>query len=330
MPELAELMNDLPATLGGNGADIQPTDENEEELDDENEDDTSTNTDTDTDEDSEEEDGDTDGDSATVTDEDEDDDDFIIALGDDEDEEEKTPPAKVETPAGAPKLDNEGAFILAGLPKIKTNVILQGADGKDVTKEVEVYGWGQLRAIPGLKGFASELDQVDFLTAAQNNENRAKELQTEFRTKKMEADTQAYTMKENRAIAMHLKSLRQEGLFPKFKGVPGSKEFNESAGAKMFDEVIAFMNKENDEGGQAANKGEQFTHISFRQAYRMLHPEVFNEKAKAEKKQKERDAARRVKSSGGTRPSNNVKTSRVSNINDLASEFADFVGRGNA
>lgn len=314
MPELNELMGELPEGLGGTATvdDDQDDDEEETVVDDNQQVDDDSGDDSEEDADDDEEDG------KEV--DDEDDDDFVVDIDDE-------PVNKVEQPKDLPKLDNEGTYILERLPKISTNVIVL-ENGKEVQKTVQVYGINDLMQTPGIKGFVSDLEQARFTTEVNNNEIKARELQGEFRRQKAEQDVQAYNTRENRAVARDLRDLRQEGIFPKFKGVPGSREFEGSDGAKMFDEVIAYMNEQNDQYGQAAAKGEAFYHMSFRQAYRELHPEVFNTKNKEAQRKQDKQIARRVKSGGGTRSASgkNLQTTRVSNINDLASEFAAFTG----
>lgn len=331
MPPLSDLANDLPPELqdGAAVAEPEPDDGGDEPDPDEADAAAAGEDGGEGGEEGEDEPDGGDGTGAPAADDDDNDDDYVSSLDDDEDPDE--PPAAAETPAGAPKAaaTDEGQYILQNLPKIKTSIIVTGANGKDQTREVEVYGWGQLRSTPGFKGFASAIEQTDFLLAANNNESKARELQGEFRQQKVKSDTEAYTIRENRAVAKDLKLLRTDGLFPKFKGVPGSAEFNASAGAKEFDRVIAFMNEQNDEAGKAANSGEAFYHISFKMAYRMLHPEQFDAKKLAANRQVTRDAARRVKGGGaGAGPEKNVQTTRVSNITDLADEFATFAGQG--
>lgn len=322
MTELSELAGDLPPELQVDGA--AADDGADDGADDEEEVVAGA-------EDEEEDEGADDGagakpkKGAAADDEEDDDEDLETAFGDDEEEDDPKPPAAVQPPA-AVAADPEANYILTNLPKISVNVLMPTADGKgQETKTVQVYGWGDMPK--NMLGFVSAYEQGVFTSSAQNNETKARELQNNFRQQKVQADTEAYTMRENKAIARDLKTLRTEGLFPKFKGVPGTKDFNDSEGAKEFDRVVAFMNEQNDEAGQAAQKGDAFYHISFRQAYRMLHPEKFDTKAIAARKNGEKAVARRVKSGGGgTPPKPNIQTARVSNINDLASEFDAFAG----
>lgn len=331
--ELSGLMGELPAALqdGGSaatgmptaGTDLaDPTDVDDEEVDEELDD--------------EQQDDDTEGDGSDVQDgdgddegngeEQEDDDDQEDYFTEDDEEEEPEKPA-VEKPAGAPAMTDKREFILGQLPKIKTNIIVTGADNRKSVKSIEVYGWGDLLNTPGYTGFADAREQGMFTANAQNNELKARELDAKWEQNKIQADTDAYTAKENRAVARDLQALRKEGVFPKFKGVPGSRDFDNSDGAKMFDEVVAYMNEQNDELGRNAQKGDAFYHISFRQAYRILHPEAFNDKKKAAQRNADQQMARRVRS-GGQRPQGqrrNVQTRRVANINDLQGEFENFI-----
>lgn len=311
MPEIHELMDDLPEDLQVDGKPGTTV------ADDAGDDDTTEDENTEEDKTGEEDVEDDDTAGAGADDDNKEDEDLDVDL-----EEDEPPKPAVEQP----KITDEGQYILTNLPKITTQVIVPGADGKDEVKQVEVYGWGDLPRT--MKGFASMYEQGVFTASAQNNELKARELQTEFRTNKIKADTEAYTIRENRAIAKDLRQLRQDGLFPKFKGLPGTSAFNASEGAKEFDKVVAFMNEQNDEAGKAAQSGDAFYHISFRQAYRMLHPEQFDKTKTAKQRQSAKELARRVKTGGGTKPERNIQPTRVSNITDLADEFASFVGSG--
>lgn len=247
------------------------------------------------------------------------DDDYDVDLGD----EPATPPAAgADKPAPTPPVNDEGAFILQNLSKIPVRII--AAD--DSIKTVEVYGWGDLPR--DIKGFATPYEQGVFTQAVQAQELKARELQSQFRANKMQADTEAYVQRENKAIAEDLTELRQEGLFPKFKGQPGTKEFNESAGTKEFDKVIAFMNEQNDRYGKAAQTGKAYRHIGFREAFIMLNGPNPKAADQAEDKAR-REAAGKLKSSRGTAADTKpVSTKRVTNITDLGEEFASFVGSG--
>jgi hypothetical protein len=319
VPELKDIINDIPAELADPGStddsaiDTSANDDAE---------DTSVNDDGAEDLDNQETDDDQDDNTATTDDDgDDEEDDFFVDL--DKDDGQSTTPAAPanQPPAG---MDSESAYILGNLPKISVRVIVPGADGADEIKTVQAYGWGDLPQ--NMKGFATVYEQGQFTSGAQNNELKARELQKDYQQQKIKADTDVYVQRENKAIADDLTDLRREGIFPKFKGVPGSKEFNDSAGAKEFDRVIEFMNKQNDEYGKAAQSGRAFRHIGFREAYIMLNGP--NQKADQQRDmQARRRAAGKLKGGRGTDANTKVvSTKRVSNITDLADEFTAFTG----
>jgi hypothetical protein len=309
VPELNDIINELPPELAASEStdDTTVNDTSEEEVD------TSDNGDNATDETTEEVDT---SDDTQEEETDNDNDDYFTSG------EEETPPA--DTTSQPTQMDNESQYILTNLPKITVQLVMPTADGKDEVKQYDVYGWGDLPR--NMKGFATPYEQGVFTASAQNNELRARELQGEFRQNKVKQDTEVYVQRENKAIADDLTELRQEGVFPKFKGIPGSKEFNESLGAKEFDKVVAYMNEQNDRYGKDANSGKSFRHIGFREAFVMLNGP--NLKA-AEKKDMEgrRKVAGKLKTGSGTDANTKtVSTKRVSHITDLADEFAQFAG----
>lgn len=257
------------------------------------------------------------GDGAGDADGDANDDDYVTDPIEDE------PPAKTDANQPVPPVVNdEGTYILQNLAKIPVRII--AAD--DSVKTIEVYGWGDLPR--DYKGFPTKYEEGIFQQAANAQELKARDLQTQYRNNKMQADTEQYVQRENKAIAEDLTELRQEGMFPKFKGTPGTKEFNDSAGAKEFDKVIAYMNEQNDRYQKAASTGKAYRHIGFREAFVMLNGPNPKAADKAEDKAR-RDAAGKLTSSRGTAAdTKQVSSKRVTNINELGDEFAQFVGSG--
>lgn len=308
MPELADIINDLPPELASDGSTVDDTtdpvvdDPNTEDVEDTEEDDQNMDDDANADEDAE----------------DEEDDYFTDA----DDEEDK--PGGANDPA--PGVTDEGQYILTNLPKIAVNVVMPKADGSEgnEVRQVQVYGFGDLPK--NMLGFVSEYERGIFIMNANNNETKARELQSEFRQNKTKVETDLYVKKENKMIADDLTDLRKEGIFPKFKGVPGSEEFTQSPGGKEFDRVVAYMDQKNAEYGRAAQQGRAFKHIGFREAFEMLNgPNL--KKAQQQDTASRRAAAAKLKGSRGTKSDTKVvSTKRVNNINELADEFATFAG----
>lgn len=342
MPELDELMGEIPDTLLGEdegGANQIPGRSGAGAVDDDPDEELGAPAGTDLadpdgDEpaaDDDEEEGDepaADEDEPAAGDEDDptdEEDDFIISA---DEEDEPTPPAADKPAAGTPAVTDENTFILQNLNKIAVRIMVPGEKPEDdpIVKTVEVYGYGDLPQ--NYLGFATPYEQGVFSQSVVAQETKASQLQQQFRNQKMQSDMNDYTRKENSAIAEDLTDLRKEGLFPKFKGTPGTKEFNNSDGAKEFDKVIAFMNDRNRQYQKAANEGKSFRHIGFREAYDMLNGP--NPKAAEKREQAGRKAAAgKLRSGGGTRSTEkNISTQPVQNITDLEGEFASFIGSG--
>src|SRR5882724_8155451 len=312
MPELQDVINDLPPELAIDSDDDGAAATGNEDKNGAGDDDGTDAAGTDGDDKGT-------GDGADAGADGDTDDDYITDHG----EDEPVAPSAGTPPAPTlPVVNDEGTFILQNLAKIQVRIV--AAD--DSVKTIEVYGWGDLPR--DYKGFPTKYEEGIFQQAANAQELKARDLQTQYRNNKMQADTEQYVQRENKAIAEDLTELRQEGLFPKFKGTPGTKEFNDSAGAKEFDKVIAYMNEQNDRYGKAANSGKAYRHIGFHEAFIMLNGPNLKAADKAEDKARHETAGKLTSSRGTAADSKQVSTKRVTNITELGSEFAEFVGGG--
>lgn len=244
-------------------------------------------------------------------DEPEDDDDYVTKVDLDE---------KPETPVTTtPSQEAEAEFVLAKLQKISVRII----NGKDETETVEVYGYGDLPK--DYKGIATAYEAGVFQTAVTEQLGKVKDLQGQFRNDQQQKMVDAEAEKENRSIARDLQDLRADSVFPKFKGEPGTREFDTSAGAKEFDRVVAFMNERNAEYVRLANRGEAYRHIGFKEAFELLNPGLKEKSNKEE--QARRIVARKNKSGTGTPATKITRSPRqVSNLTDLEEEFKTFTG----
>lgn len=319
--QLSDIAHDLPADiLNSDDADDDAGSAADDAGDDDNNDDDAGD---DADDDSAEDDDAGDDDADEDEDEDEDNDDYFTK-GDDEDED-KPKPVVADTPAppAAVAQSDEAKFILDNLAKISVNIVVEGTDGKDVIQQVSVYGYGDLPA--NFKGYANPREGELFRGAVTAQELKAQQLQSQFQTSKQQSDlkkaSEEYTVKENKAIAEDLTELRKEGLFPKFKGNPGTKEFNESDGAKEFDRTVAFMNKKNDEYVARANTGKNYRHIGFREAFEMLHGQNPKAAEQAEDKARKKIAGKVVSKRGTKATTIKGGVARVNSLSDLESEF---------
>lgn len=303
MPELDDLMAEIPeGILSGEEIEAEePVVEDEEVVEDPAEDESDDESDDDKDID----------DKDPAEDED---DDYVVQAGN---EKTETP----EAPANAPKAieGSEGQYILDHLQKINVRII----NAKDEVETIQVYGWGDLPK--DYKGFPTPYEQGVFTGSVQSQEAEARKFQSEYQQNRIAVEQEQYSAKENKAIADDLIELRQEGVFPKFKGTPGSREFNNSEGAKEFDRVTDYMNEYNDKALETANKGAAYKHIGFKEAYTMLHGP--NPKAAANKTQQARKAvASRTVSGRGANASSRTPSAPVTNIMDLQADWDQMVG----
>lgn len=227
---------------------------------------------------------------------------------------EETLPAQT-TPQPPAQPDDAAKFILDGLAKIPVRIVA----GDDTIQTVEVYGFGDLPR--DYKGFATPYEQGVFQAAVTAQELKARELQTQFNQLQSQKQADRYVELENQSIAEDLTELRQDGVFPKFKGNPGSREFNESDGGKEFDRVLAFMNERNDAYAKRAQSGKAYRHIGFREAFELLNGPNLKAAEQAETKARREVAAKTVSQKGTTATTAKAAPKRVTNLTDLTDEF---------
>lgn len=314
--ELRDILNDLPPELNDDSAgDTTTTATVDDTGDDTTGNDTTTEDDQTGDDTTETEEGDdATGDGDTTTTDEEDQSEYVVDSTEEDDTTTTTPPAAGDQP----KTQDE--FVLAGLQKLSVRVI--GPDDKIHT--IQAYGNGDLPR--DMKAFATKYEEKIWDTQVAAQEQKARDLVNQFQTRQRQADTDQFVRRENMAIRDDLNDLIKEGTFPKFKGTPGSREFEDSDGGKEFDKVIKFMNEQNQRYSEVAQKGRAYRHIGFREAFIMLN----GPNPKADEKTEDaarKKVAKKLKSGGGTDAGKrNVSTKPVAKLTDLVDEFAAFAG----
>jgi hypothetical protein len=326
--DMNDLLDDAPASLLTDDQNEQNEEEQDDkDLEEELEDET-TDTDGDSDAGDSGEDSDDDQeerqDSKDSDEEVEDDnEDYVTQTDiDEEDEDDKSTTAPSTNPSTDPS-EVEAKWVLDQLQPISVRIV----NASDKVETIKVYGYGDLPQ--DFKGFASKYEEGLFTQAVTAQRSKAVELQTQYRQDQARKSTEEWQQKENKSIASDLKSLREEGIFPKFKGKPGTREFDSSQGAQIFDEVVTYMNGQNEAYAEGARKGEAYYHISFKQAFNELYPGL--KEAMASENKARRGVARKLKSTQGTEATKSKATkSSVLNITELEDEFSQFVGANNA
>lgn len=296
MPELQDIINDIPDAIAN-------PDENEvEDSENEEAEEVDESTDEDTDEDEAESSDD------DESEDDDDNDDYFTTAEDDE--------SKVVTPV-APVVEggeDEAKFVLDRIQKISVRIV----NKDDKLETLQVYGYGDLPQ--DYKGIATPYEAGVFQSAVTQQINKIEGLRTQYQTAQTQKNTEQYMERENKAIAEDLTELRGDGVFPKFKGVPGSKEFNDSVGAKEFDRVVAFMNERNDQYSKRAQSGGAYRHIGFREAFELLNGSAIKAE-KSENSARKKAAGKIVTKRGATATSARQSPRRVTSLTDLADEF---------
>lgn len=296
MPELQDIINDIPDAIANPDENEVEDSENEEAEEVETEE--STEEDKDTDDESEDED--------SEEDEDDNDDYFTTA----EEDDKVVPPVAPVVEGG----EDEAKFVLDRIQKISVRIV----NKDDKLETLQVYGYGDLPQ--DYKGIATPYEAGVFQSAVTQQINKIEGLRTQYQTAQTQKNTEQYMERENKAIAEDLTELRGDGVFPKFKGVPGSKEFNDSAGAKEFDRVVAFMNERNDQYSKRAQSGGAYRHIGFREAFELLNGSAIKAE-KSENSARKKAAGKIVTKRGATATSARQSPRRVTNLTDLADEF---------
>lgn len=317
MDDFSDLLNELPEALNdgsdsgaGRSTTVVADEEEDTEVDDQVEDQNTDEEESQDDDESEEE---------TDTENDADQSEYVI---DDEEGDDDTPPAATSTVDTAKLTQDE--FVLAGLTKMTARVI--GPDDKIYT--VQAYGNGDLPR--DMKSFASKYEEKLWDAAVIEQNARARDLIKEYQTAKttaqVESDGKKWVRMENMAIREDLNDLIREGVFPKFKGEPKTREFDDSPGGKEFTRVINYMQQQNEKYRENANKGRAYRHIGFAEAFTMLNGPSPKAAEKSEDKAR-KIVAKKLKSGGGTNSNRkNISTKPVNNLNDLAAEFDAFAG----
>lgn len=183
-------------------------------------------------------------------------------LASDETAEDPTSPETPEPTPTPQNLDPETQYIVDNLPDITTTILV---DGK--AQEVSVKSWTQL---PQNVEFATKRDELAFMNALTAQENRARELQTSFRSTQSQNQATEFEAKEAQGIRDDITALQQEKLIPNFQSKPDDPGFNDDPGTQQVQKVLDFMNKKNQEYLENSQKGSIYKHIGFQEAFYMM------------------------------------------------------------
>lgn len=207
-------------------------------------------------------------------------------------QDEATPTNSTDENKTNPSLTPEDAYILENLQPI--TVRGQVAD-KDV--EVKVYAPEQLPQ--GFK-FNDDRDREIVGKAFNMLESRAQQLQTDYRSQQTAKSATEFKAAEDAADRSEIGELQRDGVIPKFKAEPNSKDFDSDPAVKLVQEVLDFKEKENERFLKEFNAGKPYKHIGFEEAffkYQRTNPPKVDEEQKKEDAERKEVARRTSKTS---------------------------------
>jgi hypothetical protein len=161
------------------------------------------------------------------------------------------------------ELTTEQQYILNNISPIKVRGSI-GVDGE--VQEYEVLSPEQLP-----QGF-HYVDQREMSIANKNFallENKALELQNQFRTQETNKAAQQFRELEDNADRADINQLQKEGELPRFKAAPDSKDFDKDPATVLIQEILDFKETLNNRYMEEYNAGRPYRHLGFQEAYAM-------------------------------------------------------------
>jgi hypothetical protein len=210
----------------------------------------------------------------------------------DEGEEAKDEP-KADEPAKS-TLTPEQNYILENVTPIK----VKGTVGND--EKVQEFTVLSPENLP--QGF-KYIDDRESATANKQFamlENKAVELQTEFRNQETQKSAKAFKESEDNADRSDIGTLQRDGSIPKFKVEPTDPNFTKDPASVLIQEVLDFKEKQNSQYLEEANAGRPYKHIGFNEAFLMYKRENPVKVDSAQKKEDEERVALAKRTSAPT------------------------------
>lgn len=221
---------------------------------------------------------------------------------DEGDEEVAEDPKVPESPKdqGEPdtrQLNPEQKYILDNIQPIK----VRGYVGdSDKIEEFDVYAPEYLPQ--GFK-FVDEREMQIASRAFSQLEQRAVQLQNDWRTQETQKQTEDFKRREDTADRQDIATLQRDGKIPRFKADPNSAAFEKDPGVQLVQEVLDFKEAQNKKYMDEYNAGRPYKHIGFDEAFRMYqrdNPTKSNPRQTKEDQERTSMAKRTSKSNGSS------------------------------
>lgn len=212
---------------------------------------------------------------------------------DEGEEGEEKPADKPDDKPDTSQLSPEQQYILDNV----TPITVKGTVGDDKVKEFKVLAPEQLPS--GFK-FADDVEMSKANKGFNMLEQRATQLQTDFRTQQTDKAAKDFKEREDTADRQDIAALQKAGTLPKFKAQPNSAEFDKDPGVKQVQDILDFKDSQNKKYMDEYNAGRPYKHIGFEEAFAMFKRESPKETAQAKEDKERLDASKRT-----TRPAGN-------------------------
>lgn len=230
---------------------------------------------------------------------DEESDGYTIDEGDEE-EEDVPSNSTQETPATG-TLTPEQQYIFDNVKPIK----VRGYVGD--SEKIESFEILAPEQLPDGFRFVDDKERTLAVNGLTQLENRALELQNEYRNQESVKSAKEFQAREDAADRQDIGELQRAGELPKFKTDPDSKDFENDPAVQLVQEILDYKEKRNNQYMEEYNAGRPYKHIGFEEAYRMYkaaNPDKSADALKQEDAERKNLANRTTKNRGA-----NVDTS---------------------
>lgn len=196
-------------------------------------------------------------------------------------------------------------------------ITVKGKDGEELSVKLPTQ-------LPDDFEFASKRAEAQFYSAMSAQSSKAEKLMNKI-TSDREQTTKAEQEKaELDAIIADVDRLQDDGIVPKIKAKPGTKEFNDDPSVQLVNKILDFRDQYNRD-----HKGENISSYTAGLIYKAKNPKEFetedDKRRSSQDKSREKTASRVAnKTTSANRPEYNTKAfGKNASLTDIADYFAD-------
>lgn len=196
-------------------------------------------------------------------------------------------------------------------------ITVKGKDGEELSIKLPTQ-------LPDDFEFANKKAEAQFYSAMSAQSSKAEKLMNKI-TSDREQTTKAEKEKaELDAIIADVDRLQDDGIVPKIKAKPGTKEFNDDPSVQLVNKILDFRDEYN-----RKHKGENISSYTAGLIYKAKNPKEFetedDKRRSSQDKSREKTASRVAnKTTSANRPEYNTKAfGKNASLTDIADYFAD-------